>query len=459
MRRGMTARRGQIAGSSMEPTLRGPRVHWTCPNCGSARSYAMDAWKGNRELQCVSCRSITVAKDGVNRTIAVDEDKTKVVDDADDGNRSEATGDEAEIGEVIEYLPVRANARLRKDSFIESDSDPSGLRRFDIVVIQEESNSGREVKRVIGLPGEQVSVRSGDLWIGERRYKKSLDQLLRQSVLVGSWQPDSARIHNWELISSDGEFSGTLASAQDEIDETAVKQPLAGIKRVRSFSFANRDSTVNRVRNDLELNAHDTHELVPVDDLGVTFRIENATPDWQLKVELRGATGVSRVELTVENGRVAVHVDGREVALQVSPQLVNPLWVVVARVDGEVVIGEPRSEWARCSIEVEESEHGLADGGGETQEGPFDGCAQVQILRGTLVTDRWMLFRDLHYRGAGDTPEQSVHCEGLLLLGDNISTSSDGRTRWHGGLEVSRVRGVVLQPANPLDSLLRQSEP
>ncbi|MEC9115937.1 MAG: S26 family signal peptidase, partial [Planctomycetota bacterium] len=69
--------------------------------------------------------------------------------------------------------------------------------RFDVVVV-EASGPGKEtevnalpggdeqrlVKRIIGLPGETLAFRHGDLYIDDRLTRKSWNQQVQQSVLV-----------------------------------------------------------------------------------------------------------------------------------------------------------------------------------------------------------------------------------------------------------------------------------
>lgn len=476
MRRGMLARRGQIVGSSMEPTLRGPRVRWSCPECGFVHWYAMDAWRGNRELICPSCDANSVAADGVEKAI----EQTKADSSADAMpsfavTRSEdMSDDQTGEGEMVEYLSIRAMARLRKGKMPSVDTHSSGLTRGDIVVVQEEPNSAREVKRLLAFPGEKATIRSGDIWIDGSRYQKSLTQLLRQAVLVGSWQPENARPHPWVLTDDTGLFRGELRSSKSSGNALGTPRLDEGARLVESIRFENRRSKIKRMCNELEVNAHDSHLLIPVDDVGIAFRVADASTDWQMRIALDGAEDSSLVEISVQRDRVDLKIDGHPAALVGSPPVwIKPLWVVVARVDGALVVGTPDVEWVRRAIDSPLGSAGPAEGTEKNQvqnvvdEGPLPmadaegkscGGVRVVLTSGRVIADRWLLFRDLHYRGAADSDEQTFVCEGALLLGDNVSTSSDGRTRWPGGLELSKVRGVVVQPTNPLDSLLRQAE-
>jgi hypothetical protein len=68
-----------------------------------------------------------------------------------------------------------------------------------------------------------------------------------------------------------------------------------------------------------------------------------------------------------------------------------------------------------------------------------------------------LLFRDLEWRGVNDAAFQIWEKEaGIVLLGDNISCSSDSRDRWPERPAMTVIKGVVMQPENPIECLLRQ---
>ena len=52
-------------------------------------------------------------------------------------------------------------------------------------------------------------------------------------------------------------------------------------------------------------------------------------------------------------------------------------------------------------------------------------------------------------------PDEFAEC-GIVVLGDNVSASTDSRDRWSSRLRASAVKGVVLESANPLEELLKQ---
>jgi signal peptidase I len=118
----------RVTSNSMSPTLLGPHRAWNCRSCG--RSFVRDlesfsAWQ--RAVDCTFCRAANETGEGIERP----------------GQR---------------VLVDRASLTLRPP------------KRWEVVVL-DCPVSPRDwcVKRVIGLPGERVEVRDGEVWIDGAR--------------------------------------------------------------------------------------------------------------------------------------------------------------------------------------------------------------------------------------------------------------------------------------------------
>src|SRR5262249_21393144 len=58
-------------------------------------------------------------------------------------------------------------------------------RRWDLVLFRDPEETDRvAAKRVVGLPGETVRIRDGNVWINGRPARKSLDQQRAMAILV-----------------------------------------------------------------------------------------------------------------------------------------------------------------------------------------------------------------------------------------------------------------------------------
>jgi len=385
MQRASQPRVGILAGSSMEPTLAGPRVVLPCPACAFANQFCIDAWKPGRPCQCMRCGGLL----------------------------SEPDPPTILPGQTVRYvLPDR---RMR---FAPSEPNTAGLQRGDLVVIARQPDGLREVKRIVGLPGEQLSIREGDLWIDDQRHQKSLSQFLQQAILVGHW-------------SDDGEAGTPDLDAFLE----AIQQPIL---------------------NDLPGNAHDSIAYVPVRDLGISLRIKRSSPPWSLRLVLSNAGARLQVDLE-RDAEFTASCHGQAMSAFPVPTSVRrgaPLWLTVACVDGRIFASDETQTWSiaaapPCRDEPEVSNQKLDMS-----------VVALHTVSGTIEFDRCLIYRDIVYRGFADTPAQTIAGgDGYVVLGDNVSISDDSRSAGEssGRVPLASLRGWVLPDAYDLANLIRQA--
>ncbi|MFI4875023.1 MAG: signal peptidase I, partial [Blastopirellula sp. JB062] len=135
----------RIAGPSMAPTFLGPHYQVDCPAC--KRRFAIDATRG--PLPYATCDRC--------------------------GTKAPVENAPARPGDVIQ-------------------ADPGKIARFDLVMFQDPENRGQLVtKRVVGLPGETLACRQGDLWINGQRYQKSWEELEALAIPVYETDGHSSR--------------------------------------------------------------------------------------------------------------------------------------------------------------------------------------------------------------------------------------------------------------------------
>jgi hypothetical protein len=316
-----------------------------------------------------------------------------------------------------------------------------------MVAIRESINSVKEIKRLVGFPGERIRIDEGDIWVNDSRLQKSLALALRQSVLVEAWERS---VHNHEprfgaWTCNDETFQGAL--------------PNASIVR---FAYRNGGFIDNRLAS----NAHDSHQIVPVNDVGIAIEWGPELGAGELECVLRTPQTECKASVLWEVGGIRICTDRHSKMLSVkdvslSRNETGGHWLIVCHVDGNLIVGDADQEWHR---ELCLPTPRLTNVGG-SQEGDREKSKQeppqspVELRwRGESRTVRSLLvFRDLHYRGAHDAPEQTWEpANGIVVLGDNISTSTDSRDRWPGRLRMNAVKGVVVESQNPVEELLKQ---
>lgn len=403
LRRGYVTRQGVVTGSSMEPILRGPRLRLSCVKCERAHDFAWDTCHKDTAFVCPNCGEKDMAP-GFDL-------------DAIDG-----TDPRSLTGESVLYAPLRLVRGMRAKETQSPQDSPTGLRRGDIVVFQDSPTAIREIKRLVGLPGEQVGIEQGDLFIDGKRHCKSLNQALLQSILIDAWssadeEGNANRIHRWKRTVDDSlEYTGIGSGGID---------------------------------NRLETNAHDSHALVPIQDFGMALQYVDEHESWQLDCKLRSLNRTIAVAVSKTGSEITLRTPHEEKNFNPPATSEKATWIIVAIIDGWLVIGNDQQEWAR--LEWIENSDEIKDPDTTTSPIVIDSKSGFSHLEQILV------FRDIYYRGKQDSDEQMwPAADRLVVLGDNVSISKDSRERWETGLPTNAIKGIVLQKGNAMETLLRQ---
>jgi signal peptidase I len=132
-----------VSGSSMAETLLGPHYQLTCEDCGYRFLCDSEGYRDDNRPICPNCGNIMPAGQ----------------------QRRELSGDRVLID---------------RTAFVFRDP-----RRWEVVAFRRPANGGAlVVKRVVGLPGERVALRHGDMYVNEQIARKTLDQQRAMRILV-----------------------------------------------------------------------------------------------------------------------------------------------------------------------------------------------------------------------------------------------------------------------------------
>ncbi len=410
MQRGLQPRTGQITGSSMEPTLAGPRCRWECSLCRRSQPFGADSWREGGSLRCRFCGSSQIA--------SVD----SILDEIP--------------GSTVEYVPMRAVRKGRQAMIDERSIHPSGLRRGDVVVIQYTPEEPREVKRLVGFPGESISIAAGDLFVDGIRFQKSLTQSLQQSILVDAWEAADSQgtsheaipLYGWRYAGNSQPFRGALSDSDDLNESSMLFAPPLGMPSIS---------------DELWCNAREPLEVVPTNDIGIAFRIANSPNRSSMTISMSGRRSI-RLELLPDHAGAKGFLDGDQILSLTTEQLADSRWWIVAHVDGQLVLGNQSAEWYRADVE-------------NWGQGEMAPPIAVRCHDGGVEFDRILVFRDVHYRGSQGADDVAIGpADRFVVIGDNVAYSRDTR---HVDRHVvaGMIRGVLSPTSSPLDSLLRQA--
>jgi Signal peptidase, peptidase S26 len=428
LRRGRLPRTGLITGSSMEPVLRGPRFTWTCPECSGSQAFGLDTCKSHQPFRCRWCGVL---------------DRKSTVDFEAD----ESIEEKINPGDQVRYATLRSMRSIRAMEMTTGEAQPTGLIRGDILVFQESEGAKREVKRVVGFPEERIAIESGDVFVNGERWCKSLEQALRQSILLNAWEgkkvtqnrgPQNSLEGRWGF--TDGAFDGAISPKNIETLENANNHQTVEHK----LQFVSPTSWLD---NQLLLNAHDSHAVIPIQDFGFAFQVMTPDASWTIRSQMRSPACEPEIVIDWNGSEFKLKHNKETFVSPALPRTDKPIWLAIAMVDGYLVAGSPKEEWMRKKLPQETSIANL------TIQYPIE----ISPISGNLHLDQLLVFRDIYYRGQGDSGSQVWEPgDQLVVLGDNVSCSSDSRDRWPDGLSPKAAKGVVLQVESPMEVLLRQ---
>lgn len=375
----------EVSSGSMAPALLGPHRSLTCPNCGF--QYCCDALDepppGKRAL-CPNCWS---------------------------------------WGDELASVPASGGERLL---LVRGGLRPLSPRRWSVVAFRGPYRASRvQVKRVLGLPGEVVELRCGDLYINGQIVRKTLQQqhALAQLVHDATHAPPQ-----WLCVPAGGACrwqqieNGFACPADGQPRSSGIRwliyrhqQPSGAGARTREAPPEDHYA-YNQVRTVLQ--------SFPVNDLLLSCRL-NWKGSGQLFFRLQSGRTRALIQISLPKGQLTLTLNGKKAAATRLSGLkqTEQLWEVSAfdrqillAIDGQTVFSRSLPQTAQAAGH---SSRPLALG-----------------TRGLAVAVRDLrVWRDVYYYW----PQSPRNRQGLsatvklgpdeyFVVGDNVPFSDDSRS-------------------------------
>lgn len=307
--------------------------------------------------------------------------------------------------------------KILVNKFAYDFADPE---RWDVIVFKYPDNVSKNyIKRVVGLPGETIQVRDGDVYIDGQIARKPWP------VQEALWRlkPFSSQAKSWRADTPD---PWTLADGLFEVDCKATDTPQYLSYGREILGYEERDFRISRrpfvrmptsdvlVRFDLEPRAMQGDVLVDFDvetAVGMTQRVDL----WQVRLPVSSSEArpqLLRANAPVTEGKPYALATGRSTRVEVC----NVDMAIIVRIGGEEVIRH----------EYEPASH-LADWRG------FERGTQVLVgcKRGHVAFHDVGLCVDVHYtRFPRQRAVETAHTVGpdeFFVFGDNSCNSNDSR--------------------------------
>jgi len=327
-------------------------------------------------------------------------------------------------------------------------------RRWDVVAFRSHADHDYlEVKRVVGLPGERISIHHGDIYADGRIARKSLPQFRDMAVLVydSGFEPrgtpdllarwGAAVDRPWTRTAA-GFFRPASARRGDESDWLTYHH-------WRCFASPLPRSDEYAVLDHYGYNQDESRQLHRVRDLLLVVRLRLADQGTQDggRIILRGNDGRTwyRALLEFPARQASLWRDGD--------------WLASAALPTAAYAREVTLEFALFDRQIVVAVEGRTvlvwqDEGRDRSGAPEDASAGCPPPFGitadglAVVLRRLQVFRDVHYldpHGLGrDWSASPLGSDEVLVLGDNVPVSRDSRHWERPGVAGEQILGRVL---------------
>jgi len=405
----------RVVSGSMAETLVGPHVVVTCDRCGFVFRCGVDCPPEDSHVLCPNC----------GHGMWEESEQTHSV-----------LGDRVWINRLAYWF--------------------HRPRRWDVVVIRPEGDTDADktlkVKRVIGLPGEQVAIRDGDIYINGQIARKSLRQFRNLAMLVYDShfvpaEPSSPTATNEPVRQR---WIGDRSSSRWQVHRSEAvytASPEAKTEGPDWLVYCNWPCWSMATGWIGEVPVADNYgynqglsrsKLNDVTDLLLTCRVK-AT-----KFRLRIHDGWEWFELQCDATDQSARLlrDGKEVAKIEGVPFSDHRWMSIeyALCDRQVLLGINGRTWLTYAYTP-------------PKEKPKKGVTRpIEIgAKGVPVTVRDMrVYRDIYYlnpmgEGGYWKADRPLGDDQLFLLGDNCPISEDSR-HWEngGGVPIREVVGRIM---------------
>jgi len=366
----------QITGPSMAPTLLGEHLSLTCEDCGFVFAADAHAPPPRAECVCPNC--------GWNKI---------------------AWHDIIHPGEQVQLANARAKAGDARKALSPQRGELAIFRLPDRRL---------SIKRVIGLPGETITIEDGEILIDGVLWQKSLDQLRASAVLVYDDRSRSRQFGSrWQPV-----------DMPTEDKETEDGWHRLRYEHWRCFRYPGPRNQPSAVLDHYGYNQATSRSLHPVSDLYIKGEI-SLQAGASIRMHLHDAT----VQLREKDGGIQWNLEDTGWS---SPRefATSNAWIPFefGVCDGRVFVSWNGNLVAERPIESA----GVEGSRLNAQESPRIELAGRKPLR----VRHLQLYRDIYYLPPlGKTSPWSAEKLGLdeyFVLGDNPPRSSDSR-QWRAG--------------------------
>ncbi len=309
---------------------------------------------------------------------------------------------------------------------------PSALPRHQVVAIANDSRFEHSVvKRILGLPGESIGFQHGDLFVDQRLYEKSWQEIDALKILMfdSQFTPQRAENSRKRIVMDNESFVWTSDKKGWKFDPQQ-KNPAGNFWRYHHWRCC--ESTVFRedgfpIEDMYAANQTLSRDFFPMDDAIFDFDLElDGDASLEFATQYRGHSVTWKLDRTQK--KVVVQIDGKIAETILLPDAsVTALRIELATIDQQLMVRI--NGQAGRAVRIESMS-------GEQQ--PVPPCAvEIRARQGTGVVKRMRVWRDLYLFGAPEVTIENrlsidatawmIPSDHYFVIGDNLPNSEDSR--------------------------------
>jgi len=395
----------RVVGGSMADALSGAHIAVTCQDCGFAFRVGLESPPADEKAVCPNCGC----------------------------RENDVSAAEPRRGDRV--LIDKASVAIR------------GPRRWEAVAVR---TPGREqrltVKRVVGLPGERIEIRHGDVYVDGRIAQKPFRRFREMAILVHDhdfrptldasppprWQGESTQTQ-WQVEEGRFRFQPKTGRETTAGEVPAEAMDWLTYRHHAALGGPGDRAAESPVMDNYGYNQGLSRELHEVIDLMLTCRI-TVSGSGRLWLKLHDGRSTLRAWIDVENNLAALLHGDEELArtaldsagVDISPAAAEKrLGVEWALCDGRALLRLDGMPVFTFPLELPPRDDSFR---------PVSRPLGIAAEGFTVEVDQLKVYRDVYYlpAAAGDrlwSPAGPLADEELFLLGDNSPLSEDSR-RW-----------------------------
>jgi hypothetical protein len=335
------------------------------------------------------------------------------------------------------------NAAIRSSDQVTIRRGNDAFDRWDIVAIKDQSKTSALVKRIVGLPGEQITLKEGDIWINGERINRPLATVKSMGVSIFDAQYQS-RNHP-RLVSVDPNGWRQTEKKWRLPKQIAASANTFALKYVHRQNYRTKamQIDVSPVKDNYPYNQYITRDLNNVTDLVVQCEqiIGQSLENWQLKIH--DGIHFAIVKWDPKQDSLLLGYGDKTLANVNGVDLSGRHCVTFSLIDGYARFALDEKTLISCQIP--------APGTPKNAVAP---CVGIEADRDIELTGL-KIYRDLFYFPDPSSGRQqwTLGPDQFFVIGDNVPLSKDSRSQSVGPINRSQLVGKIIESYNESESL------